>query len=68
MVETPTRKVTPTANTKQISRFRRAAAFRQLRPARITGAADSDPSAISSRAGAVFGFNKLCTMVSPIPG
>jgi NRAMP (natural resistance-associated macrophage protein)-like metal ion transporter len=52
-----------------ITRLRKAAAFKQLGPGLITGAADDDPSGIAtySQAGAQFGYNMLWTMVFTYP-
>jgi NRAMP (natural resistance-associated macrophage protein)-like metal ion transporter len=50
-------------------RLRAAAAFKQLGPGLVTGAADDDPSGIAtySQAGAQFGYGMLWTMVLTYP-
>ena len=50
-------------------RLRKAAAFEQLGPGLVTGAADDDPSGIAtySQAGAQFGYGLLWTMVLTYP-
>jgi NRAMP (natural resistance-associated macrophage protein)-like metal ion transporter len=53
----------------KLPRLRAAAAFQQLGPGLVTGAADDDPSGIAtySQAGARYGFALLWTMVLTFP-
>src|SRR4029079_12127871 len=59
----------PSVVKRGAQRLRTAALLEQLGPGLITGAADDDPSGIStsSQAGAQFGFNMLWTMVVCYP-